>query len=212
VFADLGCPWAHVAISRLHRARSKLGLEAAVRFDIRVFPLELLNLQPTPFRGVQSEITPLSEIEPDAGWQLWAAEPTTWPVTLLPAMEAVEAAKEQGLEASEHLDLELRRALFARSECISMRHVILDVAKGCGRVDADVLSEAMDDGRARRPMLEGYRKAEGAVHGSPHLFASDGTSAHNPGVEFHWEKSPRRLVIDRDEPAVYDDILRRAAR
>ena len=31
---------------------------------------------------------------------------------MLPAMEAVEAAKEQGLEASEHLDLELRRAFF----------------------------------------------------------------------------------------------------
>jgi predicted DsbA family dithiol-disulfide isomerase len=213
VFADLGCPWAHVAVHRLWTARSTLGLDDVVRFDVRVFPLELVNERPTPFKGLQLEIPPLAELAPDAGWQPWAADVATWPVTTLPPMEAVEAAKEQGLEASEHLDVELRRAFFAGSRCISLRSVILDVAVGCGRVDADALADAIDDGRARRPMLESYWTAADAVAGSPHVFAPDGTAAANPGIEFHWEgdRGDKHLVIDRDDPSIYDDLLQRAA-
>jgi predicted DsbA family dithiol-disulfide isomerase len=213
VFADLGCPWAHVCISRLWAARERAGAVERLRFDVRTFPLELVNERPTPFKALQLEVPPLSSLEPDAGWEAWSADPTTWPVTTLPAMEAVEAAKEQGLEASEHLDVELRRAFFGASRCISLRSVILDVATGCGRVDADALAEALDDGRARRPMLDGYWSAADGVDGSPHVFLPDGTDAHNPGVEFHWdgERGAKQLVIDRDDRSVYDDLVQRAA-
>lgn len=209
VFADPGCPWAHVGVSRLHRARRSAGLVDEVAIDIRAFPLELINERPTPFGGLQSEIPPLQAIEPRAGWELWSGEASAWPVTMLPPMEAVEAAKEQGLEASAHLDHELRRAFFGQSRCISMRHVILEVAEGCGRVDVDALAEALDDGRARGPMLEPYWAHGGTVQGSPHVFLPDGTSSHNPGIEFHWDKRARRLVVDRDDPSAYDDLLRR---
>jgi predicted DsbA family dithiol-disulfide isomerase len=214
VYSDPGCPWAHVAVHRLWRAREQAGLTDRLRFDIRMFPLELVNERPTPYKAlVLLEIPPLSELEPDAGWQTWKADPATWPVTMLPAMEAIQAAKEQGLEASEHLDRELRRAFFGESRCISLRHVILDVAEGCGRVDADALSEALDDGRARRAMFESWWTGGDEVHGSPHLFCPDGTNEHNPGVEIHWEgeKGAKFLVIDRDEPAIYHDLVRRAA-
>lgn len=213
VFTDLGCPWAHVGLHRLWAARARGGLETLVRFDLRAFPLELVNERPTPFRAYQLEVPPLCELAPEAGWELWSADPTTWPVTMLPAMEAVEAAKEQGLEASEHLDVELRRAFFAASRCISLRSVILDVAAGCGRVDVDALTEALDDGRARRGLLEGYWSAADVVVGSPHVFAPDGSSSHNPGVEFHWDgkRGAKRLIIDRDDPSVYDEIVQRAA-
>ena len=213
VFADLGCPWAHVAVHRLWVAREKAGLEDRLRFDVRGFPLELVNERPTPFKGLQLEIPPLTELEPDAGWEPWSAEPTTWPVTTLPAMEAVEAAKEQGLEASEHLDRELRRAFFGASRCISLRSVILDVAAGCGRVDADALADALDDGRARRAMLDAHWSTNDVVSGSPHVFLPDGTDAHNPGIEFHWEGEggSKRLVVDADDRSVHDDLVQRAA-
>jgi predicted DsbA family dithiol-disulfide isomerase len=214
VYSDPGCPWAHVAVQRLWRAREQAGLAASLRFDIRMFPLELVNDRPTPYKAlVLLEIPPLSELEPDAGWQTWKADPTTWPVTMLPAMEAIEAAKEQGLEASEHLDRELRRAFFGESRCISLRNVILDVAAGCGRVDADALAEALDDGRARRSMFDGWLAAGDDVSGSPHVFLPDGTNEHNPGIEIHWEgeAGARRLVIDRDDSDIYDDLVRRAA-
>lgn len=41
VHSDIGCPWAHVAVWRLHDARRRIGLEGAVSFDHRGFPLEL---------------------------------------------------------------------------------------------------------------------------------------------------------------------------
>jgi predicted DsbA family dithiol-disulfide isomerase len=214
VFADLGCPWAHVAVCRLWAARERAGLSERLRFDVRAFPLELVNERPTPFTAVQVlEVPVLSALEPAAGWEPWSAEPTTWPVTMLPAMEAVEAAKEQGLEASEHLDIELRRAFFGASRCLSLRTVILDVAAGCGRLDADALAEALDDGRARRSMLDGYWSAAETVKGSPHVFLPDGSDELNPGIELHWEgeKGARRLVIDRDDSSIYDDLVRRAA-
>ena len=214
VFADLGCPWAHVSVHRLWAARERAGLADTLRFDVRAFPLEVVNERPTPYRAVaELEAPVLASMAPDAGWERWSSDPTTWPVTTLPAMEAVEAAKEQGLEASEHLDVELRRAFFGSSRCISMRSVILDVAGSCGRVDADALAEALDDGRARRSLLDGYWSAADAVAGSPHVFLADGDDVHNPGVEFHWEgeKGSKRLVIDRDDPSVYGDLVRRAA-
>ena len=213
VFADLGCPWAHVCVHRLWAARARAGLEDRLRFDVRAFPLEIVNERPTPFRTLQLEAATLCDVAPDAGWEPWSAAPTTWPVTTLPAIEAVEAAKEQGLEASEHLDVELRRAFFGASRCISLRSVILDVAAGCGRVDADALAEALDDGRARRPMLDAHWSASEVVDGSPHVFLPDGSNVHNPGIEFHWDGAgeAKRLVIDHDDPSVFDDLVRRAA-
>src|SRR3990172_2750980 len=55
VYSDLGCPWAHVAVWRLHDAWRRLGLEGRVSFDHRVFPLELFNSQPTPRNELEGE-------------------------------------------------------------------------------------------------------------------------------------------------------------
>src|SRR5947209_13791354 len=147
VFSDVGCPWAHLAVYRLLTARERLGLGDAVRPDHRAFPLEIFNRRPTPRRVVSAEVPVVGGLDPKAGWQVWQEDLSTWPVTTLPALEAVQAAKEQGLAASERLDRALRVAFFGQSRCISMRHVILEVADGCG-VDADALAAALDDGRS----------------------------------------------------------------
>ena len=139
VYSDIGCPWAHVAVARLHAARERLGLDDAVRFDHRAFALELANERPTPWPTLQAETPVTGALEPDAGWQMWDAPPWTWPVSTLPALEAVQAAKQQSLRASEALDRALRRALFAQSRCVTMHHVILDVARHCADVDARAL-------------------------------------------------------------------------
>ncbi len=56
-------------------------------------------------------------------------------------------------------------------------------------------------------------RAKEEVKGSPHVFLADGTDAHNPGIEMHWEGRPGEgfPVIDRDEPAIYDELVGRAA-
>jgi predicted DsbA family dithiol-disulfide isomerase len=214
VWSDLACPWAHVAVARLHRVRSELGLDDQVRFDHRAFSLELVNQEPTPYRVLSAEIPVTGALEPGAGWRMWQQPPWTWPVTTLLALEAVQAAKEQGLEVSERLDRALRRGFFAESRCISMRHVILDVARDTGVVDADALTAALDDGRCRRTVMEHRATAErDGVKGSPHLFLPDGSDEANPGIRQHWvgEHGEGVPVIDADDPAIYERLLRAAA-
>ena len=214
VFSDIGCPWSHAAVYRLHDARRRLGLDGRVAFDHRAFPLELINSQPTPRLDLDAEIPVAGALAPRAGWQLWQAPDSQYPVTTLPALEAVQAAKEQSLEASEELDRALRRAFFGESRCISMRHVILEVASECDALELQPLASALDNGRARRSVIEQWQARDAyGVRGSTHVFLPDGTDVFTPGVEIHWERGHGEgfPVVDRNDPAAFDDILRRAA-
>ncbi len=214
VFADIGCPWAHLAVHRLHATRARLELEDDVTFDVRAFPLELFNERPTPKLILDAEICVAGGLDPGAGWQLWSSPSYHWPVSFLPALEAVYAAKEQSLKASEQLDRALRVAFYQQSRTISMHHEIVQVARGCDRVDAEQVDSALRDGRARSRVFEDKELAERSeVQGSPHLFLPDGSDVHNPGIEMHWEgRKPGGFpVVDKDDPAIYDDLLRRAA-
>lgn len=213
-YGDIACPWSHLATYRLFAWRQKLGLEDAVAFDMRGFPLELVNGRCTPKRVLDAEVPVAGALEPDAGWQMWQEEDWTWPVTSLPALEAVQAAKEQSLEAGARLAQALRSALFADSRCISMQHVILDVARETDGVDADAVRDALEDGRVRGRVFEQFKDhSDGHVTVSPHVFLPDGTDVQNPGVTLHWEGPHGRgfPIVDSDDPAVYEDILRRAA-
>lgn len=214
VFSDIGCPWASVAVERLVAARARLDLVDKVDIDHHAFPLELINGRATPKRVLDAEIPVAGALVPDACWQLWQARSSEWPVTTLLALEAVQAAKAQSLAASTALDLALRRAFYGESRCISLRSVVLEVAEACTEVDASALAEALDDGRARRSVIDDYeRSMSDEVQGSPHLFLPDGSEAHNPGVTHHWQGRKGRgfPVVDHDDPSVYDDLLRRAA-
>ena len=214
VYSDIGCPWAHLTVYRLLRARTALGLSGAVVLDHRVFALEVVNRRPTPKLVLDAETVAVGTLDPGAGWQLWQQETYRYPVTTLPAMEAVQAAKEQGPAASEQLDRGLRVAFFGQSRCISVRSVILEVAESCDGVDAGAVAAALDDGRARRAAMEQHEIGmTPAVTGSPHVFLSDGTEVHNPGIDMHWHGDKGRgfPVVTGDDPSVYDDLLRRAA-
>ena len=213
IYSDIGCPWATVVVHRLHDARVRLGLTDRIAIDHRVFALEEHNAQPTPRRTLDAEIPVVGSLAPDFGFQLWQGE-HDWPVTTLPALEAVQAAKAQSLEASVQLDLALRRAFFAESRCISLRAVILDVARRCAAVDAAALRDVLDDGRARRQVIEQSEgAADAGVDGSPHLFLPDGSDHFNPGVEMHWQGEHGKgfPVVDADDPKVIDDLVQRAA-
>lgn len=213
VYADIACPWATLAVHRLHAARSRLGLEEQVQVDLRAFPLELFNRRPTPKRTLDVEWAVIADHAADFGWSGWRRPDWEYPGTTLLALEAVQAAKEQGLAASARLDLGLRRGMFVDSRCISLRHVVLDIANEC-RLDATWLAEALDDGRARRAVIEQWHCAEtDEVQGSPHFFLPDGSDSHNPGIDMHWHGEGGRgfPVIERDDPSVYDDLLARAA-
>lgn len=213
VYSDLACPWSHVAVFRLLRARRLTGLDGRVQLDHRPFLLEEINRQPTPRPVLEAEIPVLAALEPDAGWQVWPRSPYEWPVTAMLAAEAVQAAKAQGLHASERLDRALRLAFFRDGSCISLRHEILDVARRVDVVDVDGLEAALDDGSARALLMRSFVSAREIARGSPHVFLPDGSDFTNPGIEHHWDGEQGRGFprVDRDDPSIYDELVRRAA-
>ena len=212
VWSDLGCPWSHAVVWRLWDARRRLGLEERVRFDHHAFPLELFNSEPTPRPAREAEGRMAAELAPRAGWQPWSGPDHAWPVTMLPPMEAVLAAKDQSLAASEELDRGLRRAFWAESRCISLRHVILEVAGECDALNVDELAVALDDGRARRLLIDDWAVARtDEVRGSAHLFAPDGTNEQNPGLTIGWSEATG-VTVEADDPAAIDAFVRLAGR
>ena len=214
LYGDIACPWSHLCLHGLRKARHRLGLETEVDIDLRSFPLELFNDQPTPKRILDAEIPVVGALDPSAGWQMWQGPDFEYPVTTLPALEAVQAAKEQSLRASEELGRALRYAFFAESRTISLLTVIFDVAKNCWAVDVEALQEALDDGRARAAVIEQRDTAERiGVKGSPHVYLPDGRDVANPGIDKHWEGEEGEgfPVVDSYDPSVYDDLIRSAA-
>ena len=113
----------------------------------------------------------------------WRAEDWAYPVTTVPALVAVRAARQQGPDAADALDTALRRAYFVDQRCISLLPVIEDVARECAAVDADALVRALRSGAGLAAVFADLDVARGGeVRGSPHLWTSDGTFAVNPGV------------------------------
>jgi predicted DsbA family dithiol-disulfide isomerase len=214
VYSDLWCSFAHLAVHRLHKTRARLGLEGVVAFDHHAFPLELLNGHGSPRPGTDSEVSAIGRLDPEAGWKLWQGPDWAYPTTTLPALEAIQAAKEQGFAASEALDLALRRAFWVESRCISLRSVILEVAAEAAVVDAGQLAAALDDGRARKLVMADFAISQtDAVQCSPHLFLADGTDAANPGVEVHYtgDYGTGFPIATADDPSIYEGLLLRAA-
>lgn len=211
LFSDIGCPWAHLAVYRWHQARERRAAHH-VRLHHRSFPLELFNERATPKRILDAEIPAAGALDPGAGWQLWQREPHDWAVTMLPALESVHAAGRQGPEIAERLDRALRKAFFADSRNISLRHVILDVARAVDRLDLAALTTALDGGTARKSIFDDMARAESSeVEGSPHFFLSDGSDYHNPGIQHHWEGNHGKgfVVVDKDDPSVYEEMFDR---
>jgi len=172
-----------------------------------------VNEFPIPKHFLDSEVPQIAPLCIDAGWRVWTEPPETWPVSTLLAMEAVRAAERQSTAAHEQLDRALRRAFFSDHLCISMRHVILQVAEGCPAVDADTLARDLDRGAARGAVMEDHRQALRFVQGSPHLFFADGSAIHNPGIRVEWFGDQGTGYPDASllDPEIHRDLIRHAA-
>ncbi|MER6527317.1 DsbA family protein [Streptomyces sp. NPDC001508] len=212
VWSDIGCPWATLALHTLHAAAHRRGREISI--DHRAFPLELFNRQPTPKDILDSEIVMIAAHRPELGWRLWSGRESHYPVTTLPALEAVQAAKAPevgGLRAGDELDTALRRAFYADSRCISLHSVILDIAEQCEHLDVDALADALAAGRGRAEVFQQWRTAQGPqIQGSPHLFAPGGYAAHNPGASYAWTGKPGQggfPRLDHYDPSWADGLL-----
>lgn len=187
VWSDIGCPWATLACHVLHDAAATSG--TALVIDHRAFPLERFNARPTPKPILDTEMVAIVGLNPELGWRSWSAPDWTYPVTTLPALCAVQAAKQSavgGLAASTQLDAALRHAWYVEGRCVSLEATILDVAEGCDQLDGAALAAALATGSGRRAVEAQWDGARSRwVRGSPHLFVN-GLSLHNPGATYHW--------------------------
>ncbi|MFF3330839.1 DsbA family protein [Streptomyces sp. NPDC002888] len=211
VWSDLGCPWATLALHTLRERARERGRRVTI--DHRAFPLELFNRMPTPKGILDAEIVTIAGHRPELGWRLWPGPDSHYPVTMLPPMEAVQAAKSPdvgGLIASDELDEALRRAFYVEGRCVSIHAVILDVAEQCAHVDTEQLAAALARGDGRAEVYRQWKVAEGPeVQGSPHLFAAGGFAVHNPGATYHWTAAPPSGFprLDAYDPKWADDLL-----
>lgn len=182
VWSDISCPWATLALHTLHQSAAERG--ARLTIDHRSFPLELLNRRPGSRSEHDEEVATITAVRTDLDWSPWPADDWTFPVTTLPALAAVQAAKQQGLEVADALDTALRRAFFVDQRCISLIPVIEDIARDCAGVDADALLEALRSGAGQAAVFADLEIARsGQIQGSPHVWTSDGPFGANPGVE-----------------------------
>lgn len=209
VYSDIGCPWASLALFSLRRTlgRSHVGIEH------RAFPLELFNRRATPKPILDAEIAVIASTEPDLGWSPWQPPDSEYPVTMLPAMEAVRAAREPavgGVRAADQLDAALRHAFYAESRTISLVTEIVAIAADCPLVDADRLGWELRRGSHRAAVHDDFELAASPdVQGSPHVFLPDGRNVHNPGVRFEWTAAHGRgfPVILEYRPHVWLDVV-----
>ncbi|MGH3802082.1 MAG: hypothetical protein ACRDTD_18500 [Pseudonocardiaceae bacterium] len=97
----------------------------------------LFDQQPTPKYIVDAEIVTIGARRPELGWQRWTGHEFSYPVTTLPALEAVQAAKDPavgGLRASDELDSALRRP----NGPDSIQLVRVSAESGAGGLDGSV--------------------------------------------------------------------------
>ena len=152
IFADVSCPFTHVALRRLIDRRRSLGRDEP-RLQVRAWPLELVNGSPTERELVAEEVDALRlQVAPDL---FSGFDPLAFPDTSLPALRLVAAAYRCDLITGEAVSLELRSALFEEGRNIADEAVLVSVARrhDVGWPDERDLQAPVDDwnaGRARR--------------------------------------------------------------
>jgi predicted DsbA family dithiol-disulfide isomerase len=192
LYADLACPYAYVAAYRLRKLREEY--QGRLVVEHKSLALEYVNRQPTPIRVLGSEIPFLMLAEPELPWEPWHAPLSEWPVTLWPAFEAVKCAERQSAALADELDWAIRTAFFAESRCVSMRHVLFELAERAG-LAMERFARDFDSGQGKALVIaearEGWERLK--VAGSPTLVLPSGrqvSSAEELGL-------PEVLVDER---------------
>ena len=216
LYADLICPFAYLTHHRLRRLRPEFADRLALVHPC--LPLEYVNREPTQKPILDLELPILMLEEPGIPYQPWSGSESGWPATIWPAFEAVKCAERQGWRAADDLAWAIRVAFFRDSRCISLRHVLLDLAAEAG-LDADRF-EADFDGGAGRPAViaearDGWDRRR--VPGSPTLILPTGEMVGElglPGLDLDPAQG-NRPVRSHPAPCRGDgclDLLRAALR
>lgn len=173
LYSDVHCPYAYITAYRLRQLRDEYAGKIIIKR--RSLVLEYVNRRPTPNNIINAETPILMLEELDIPYHPWHRPLSEWPVTMWPAFEAAKCAELQGDALADEYDWALRKAFFAESRCISMRHVLFDLAEDVG-LDMAQFAEAFDSGLTKRQVLEdakmGWETLK--VEGSPTFILPSG--------------------------------------
>lgn len=163
VYADIWCPFAHVALRSAVRRRNQLGRDDLV-VRVRAWPLELVDGAPLDPASTADHAEALrTQVASDLFSHFDADH---FPHTSLPALAVVAAAYRRDDRTGEAVSLALRNALFEEGRDISRPDVLAGVtgAHGVGRPDAE------DEKTVRAEWHDGEARG---VEGSPHFFCGN---------------------------------------
>jgi predicted DsbA family dithiol-disulfide isomerase len=193
LYSDVHCPYAYLTTYRLRRLRGEYADRVTITF--RSLALEYVNRRPTPKFVLDNETPILMLEEPNIPYQPWHAPESEWPVTMWPAFEAVKCAERQSPALAAELDWAIRQAFFGDSRCISMRHVLFELAQQSG-LDMRRFGDDFDGGVTKRQVLEeaqaGWERLK--VDGSPTLVLPSGKQVSYlalPKVELDQDRNGR---------------------
>lgn len=186
VYSDLHCPWGYLATFRLMELQQEWS--GHLRVAWRCLPLEVANSRGTPKNTLDQEVPYLLQIEPDIPARPWRRAEWEYPVTLLPTFEALKCAEAQGDKAALAFNWAVRRAFFAESRCVSLRHILIDIARESG-LDLAAFIGDLDSGRYKHLVMEESDHGWNAlkVKGSPTLVLPNGEQRPYPATpELLW--------------------------
>lgn len=193
VFADVGCPFAHVGIERFVALRHRLGRDDVVLW-VRSWPLEIVNGHPLDAHFIAEEVDEIREqVAPDlfAGF----AE-AAFPSSTVPAMALAAAAYRRGPQVGERVSLALRRALFEEGRDVADPAVLDEISRSEGIEVADA-----DAATVRADHVEGAGRG---VVGSPYFVTAAG-SFFCPSLDVHRDdRGHLRILAD---PEGFDEFL-----
>lgn len=203
LYSDLHCPFAYITVYRLRQLRAEY--RGQIVINHKCLSLEYVNRQPTPKPVLDAELPILMAEEPAIPYQPWSRPASEWPVTMWPAFEAVKCAQRQGVDIAAELDWAIRLALFAQSRCISMRHVLLELAEGVG-LDMTRFVDDFDRGVAKQLVLQESRAGWETlkVNGSPTFVLPSGQQVSGlalPKIELDEQQNYRVVSVQPAECA-----------
>ncbi len=192
VYAELTCPFTHLALRRIVERRRDQGATAP-RLRVRPWPLELVNGEPNSAAHTAKEVAALREqIAPDL---FTGFDARAFPSTSMPGFRLAEAAYAVDDATGERVSLALRDALFEAGRDLADPAVVAGVAS-----DHGVELPGSDlDGAVDAAFREGKDRG---VEGSPHVFVG-GESAFCPLLDIQTDGAGD-LHLTLDAPAVND--------
>ncbi len=187
VFADVGCPFAHMGLSMLVAERARRQRDD-VALRVRAWPLEIINGVGFSGEAVATKAEALrSQLDTDrfAGF-----DGSSYASSFLPAMELTALAYETDAGIGESVALEVRQLTFEAGVDVADPTVLAAVAAR----HRLVLPEPLGQRRVEADLAEGRSRG---VIGSPHFFVA-GSDSFCPALDIRTTDSGLEVSVARD--------------